>query len=1271
MKLPFLKIRLVGLLGPLLLALSPSLQAGTLTPASGGESIPSETAGGTFTELTGPVYDEDNSGDVGAGSIVLQLPPGFEWDVSSPAPTALVEKTGNGGRNINNLNDGERISASSVTADQVTFEITHRSTGGNNANRLTFENLRVRPEQTSPEASGDIVHSGTSIIDGVTTGSTSWGYLEQEPLQQDVLVSANGETEGPVLVEAGETVDLAANVFNCPTDADRWRDNWAVDGTSDTETFTQSACQRSLIEREEVFNSPGTYTVEFEAEYCSFYSNVWGFCWSGWESHGSDSITIQVQPGTTPGGQLMDYRMEEEDWDGSSGEVTDSSGNGNDATSDFGADTADSNPDPALTGDPGTCRYADLSGDARIQAPRPADINDAESFTLAAWLHMPASEQTLAQPSIIAVGDADPEYGERFEFYRNSDNELVARFRQVDGTIRTLEIGGVFDGDWHHIAVTRQFEQSGNQITVQERLYLDGTEVDQDSESYNPSNADDAYLNDASGDIHMAGFPGPQYPASARMDDVQLFLDDLDSSEIANLSQRRLPCASAELDHFQIDVPANASVCDTADIVVTALDENNNILTDYSGDIVLTTSSGRGNFSPGSTGPGTAAYTFVEADNGSMAFSLSNESADQLTITVSDSGAGISSVSNPIAFSENAFDIQTTDSLGQEVVAGRSHAISVDVLRRDSDTGECGLNTNYDGTVPLRAWVQPSAQDPGGQAPEIAGTALGTGNPGAPNLTLDFSAGQADLELDTTDVGQYRLTFLDQDSGLVVDENDDPIPVVGDSAQLTVRPFGFAIHDVDMNGTANPGGEGPASDIFGTAGTEFSARVMAVQYQPANDSDDDGVPDVGTTLDSVNPTPAFAADGQVDRVEEDGWYTPSEGQAGTLAGGSMNEAQFSTGEVDLTQLRYSEVGSMTLEARVTNYLGAGLDVVGRSDSIGRFIADRLQVDVVEEGSLATGCDSAFSYLRDDLAYSEPPQIRITPVNAAGQHTENYARFPGENWWRLPAIGPAYEDDAIPSAVAGDLLVDAAMADHSPETDQPQNDSVGDNNRLLIELEGTLAYQFATGAAPDVGPFDADFRMHMELIDEDNVQYNNPDDGSATFVHEIAFNESAEQRHGRLNIGNAHGSELLDLQGEVVAQYYNGSNEGWIQNEDDVCTGSDTDSNIELSASQVQGPVTAGDTCIIEGGDDSGMGCGSAESGKNWQEPPVIGEDGDFNAWFAAPGTTGSLRIQATTLPAWLLYDWNNDNDHDDQPEGDITFGIYEGHDRRIDLRETW
>src|SRR3954469_22624347 len=78
----------------------------TLTPATGGTTISADTTAGTFTALTGPVLSEGATGDIGAGTIVLNSPAGFEFDTNSAVTVAV---TGSG--------SGNDIALTSNTAD--------------------------------------------------------------------------------------------------------------------------------------------------------------------------------------------------------------------------------------------------------------------------------------------------------------------------------------------------------------------------------------------------------------------------------------------------------------------------------------------------------------------------------------------------------------------------------------------------------------------------------------------------------------------------------------------------------------------------------------------------------------------------------------------------------------------------------------------------------------------------------------------------------------------------------------------------------------------------------------------------------------------------------------------------------------------------------------------------------------------------------------------------------------------------------------------------
>src|SRR5439155_11414433 len=96
---------------------SPSITVGTaqFTAATGGSAISADTAGGTFTSLTGPSYTEKVSGDVGTGTIILNAPTGFTFDTGGAAPTVVVDRlggTGPAGNNVNGVAKGTAVAMS-------------------------------------------------------------------------------------------------------------------------------------------------------------------------------------------------------------------------------------------------------------------------------------------------------------------------------------------------------------------------------------------------------------------------------------------------------------------------------------------------------------------------------------------------------------------------------------------------------------------------------------------------------------------------------------------------------------------------------------------------------------------------------------------------------------------------------------------------------------------------------------------------------------------------------------------------------------------------------------------------------------------------------------------------------------------------------------------------------------------------------------------------------------------------------------------------------
>ena len=173
---------LLGSVASFLPAAVPSAFAAvTVETATGGDAIDNSTVGGAYTSLTKPKIKEGVAGDIGVGTIILNVPSGFEFDTGGTAPTVrLSSASATASCNINNTANNTDMAITSITTTQITFTITDVSTvcPGANANDLTWQNVRVRPTVVSPLASGDLTVSGTSTINGVS-GSTNFGTLTE------------------------------------------------------------------------------------------------------------------------------------------------------------------------------------------------------------------------------------------------------------------------------------------------------------------------------------------------------------------------------------------------------------------------------------------------------------------------------------------------------------------------------------------------------------------------------------------------------------------------------------------------------------------------------------------------------------------------------------------------------------------------------------------------------------------------------------------------------------------------------------------------------------------------------------------------------------------------------------------------------------------------------------------------------------------------------------------------------------------------------------
>ncbi|MEX2524901.1 MAG: DUF6701 domain-containing protein [Gammaproteobacteria bacterium] len=589
-------------------------------------------------------------------------------------------------------------------------------------------------------------------------------------------------------------------------------------------------------------------------------------------------------------------------------------------------------------------------------------------------------------------------------------------------------------------------------------------------------------------------------------------------------------------------------------------------------------------------------------------------------------------------------------------VAGRPQVLGVRACC--DDDGVCEVIEEYEGNKALKAWLSRDADDPGGLAPEINGSQLPDAQPGASNLTLNFVEGISNPALDTFDAGKYQLNLLDDS-----DTRPAAPDITGISAVLTVRPFALGFTDIMADGVANPGETTPDGDIFTATGSAFEATVSAYLWSAADDTDDDGLPDNGADVTDNGQTPAFAWNTSVTAQLQ----TPAAGIGGVLgefSGGNIDAGEYSDGATMQNDFAYAEVGSMSLNAEVTDYLNSpGVSVSGSSGNIGRFIPFDFEVtqNIPEFGTACTAGSNGYTYIGEPFTYNIAPVLTVTARAAGGTTTQNYTG----DFFKLTEAKLAADGDKTYAPAN----LDTALVPAPDPTVQDQGSGIG---TLTFSDGGGLTF-FRN--APEA-PFEAEISLTINVIDEDDVVYG---DGAGNSLNPVRvpdsgamdFDVSPEQRWGRMVLVNAGGSELLDVNVPLRVEYYDGT--GFIPNADDSCTAiEDLDGDILLTNPETSGGTPQpGDSVMT-----IGAGTTQITSG-----PPAV-TSGEDDITFSAPGdgNTGFVDIEIKldvdsgsggSDDPWLQYDWDDDGSHDNNPAGRASFGIYRGSDDLIYTREPW
>jgi len=481
----------------------------------------------------------------------------------------------------------------------------------------------------------------------------------------------------------------------------------------------------------------------------------------------------------------------------------------------------------------------------------------------------------------------------------------------------------------------------------------------------------------------------------------------------------------------------------------------------------------------------------------------------------------------------------------------------------------------------------------------------------------------------------------------VTDSTDPLNPVSGCSADA------FAVRPAALTITSNMTNSGPSGAPKAKAGDPFTLSAAALPGY-------DGAP-------SIDATKIQDHNGILRNSAVAGSFNTANAASGIATGNGFNYAEvglfrfLGQGVYDDSFTTIDQPGDCTAGFANTpdgsGRIGCNFGNTTPSAFFGRFTPDHFDVSL-NTPEFAPGCGS-FTYIGQPVKYNTQPIASFSAKNAAGNVTGNYHG----SYWKIAITDLTYGITPSYSAAGHTLTVVA--------TSPPSATENGDGTGQLIFADTASDILSVVRNAPE-NTFDAEIALFFNLQDTDGIavanvngspQANPVNFGSASSGSGIAFaGGNKQQRWGRLNIGNAHGSELLDLPVPLYAEYFDGTN--FIGNTADNCTSLTLAGDLLLSNPETSSGANQIGTTI--------MTIGTGNSSAALVNSPLL--SGSAGLSFSAPGVgnTGYIDITGNfaTLP-WLLYDWNKDSIHDDNPRGKVTFGVYKGNSRQIYFREVY
>ncbi len=990
------------------------------------------------------------------------------------------------------------------------------------------------------------------------------------------------------------------------------------------ETFTGSGTPGEIFDRSYSLPSAalhGALRLRFQNANSNGNSDYW---------HIDDVVVIESGPPVPPTA-IAEWYLDEGVWTGAANEVTDESGSGlHGRAINVGGLPGTDNISPAISGDPGTCRYGVFagpnSGYVQINDPGTGSILDLPTaLSVSAWVY-PRSYPSSDLSTIVSKD-------ENFEFHLDTSGRV--NWWWGGGSNEMTSSGVVPLNTWTHITIVYA---NGSQ-----QIYLNGVLAGSHSDTGTLTQNNDPVFIGTDLGFNSRTFDG-------YIDEVRIFDGSLNSSQVSIVMNDVHPC-----DHYAISHAGTAVTCEPASITIRPHDNSDTPVPADGKVITLTTDvsnegwtliNGLGSLSGNQ-------YTFAGGET-SVVLGLIKTTPATLNINVTDGSATEVSGSAEdldLIFVDTAFKFYSddvADTIGTQISAKGSDqapgaaTLTIRAIQTDADTGRCeallaggpqNIGLAYQCNNPMSCALNNHLT--------LNGVNLLGSNSGDAlsytDVALNFGAnGTATFVMAYADAGQISLHAQ---ADLAVDSST--VTVQGNSNDFVVRPAGLCVTSSDANASCNI----PYADcsVLRRVDDSFPLTISARAWGGASQSN---------TQFCANPlTPNFVF-ASVPLSHE--LVAPSPGSDGSI---SLNSASIASGGSVTVSQSVSEVGAFTFNAGAINdYLGAADADIAQSNSatLGRFIPAQFSI---QDPSL-TESNGSYSYLMQPFGVS----YKIYAQDSGGGLTTNYK----DNFAKIGNDASHLRYDAllglVPSVFDENRIVAAGTA-------ISWTNGVGDTTAQLqiqrLALEAPLV-NLTVGVRVDdnEGGYDLD-TSNIDLDTDLNSVLETASDHVELGV--------TNQRFARLYADDVWGPESAGLSVPLQVQYWNGS--AWVLSAGDETQIPRTDitfidsggSGFLITADPIEAPVGSDPnvsftvdptaSATLDFGD--GMGGGSGDSGM----------------FVGAPGAQGFFHVDVDLMNfPWLQFDWDQDGDYNDVDDSDlprftVTFESYRGHDRIIYWRE--